>query len=980
MDLNYLFDTNIVGINKCTPHSDHKFYFDKNESVKEISLNGEWKFKYLKNIDDVTFDFTHESFDVSEWDNIKVPAHIELCGYEKPKYVNTMYPWDGIEDLLPPQIPTKLNRFGLYSKEVIVADDFMESSTYIRFEGVESCIYLYVNGEFIGYSEDSFTPAEFDISKNLKVGSNKICALVAKFCTGSWLEDQDFWRFFGIFRDVKIYSVPKIHIYDMKIVSLLDSSYTNGILDIDFEVHSENYRLNVEFNNVCTVLEKNHFHYEISDVNAWSAENPYLYDLEVSVTDSEGNVVEIVKEKIGFRTFELKDKLMLINGKPITFNGVNRHEFSAVNGRAITYEETLQDIIIMKQNNINALRTSHYPNNSYLYRLCDEYGIYLIDETNLETHGTWQFMGKVMRDSEHIVPHNKDEWKKAVLQRGQNMYERDKNHTSIIIWSCGNESFGGSVIYELSEYFRQTDKNRLVHYEGIFHDRSYNDTSDMESQMYTYPEDVIKYLENDPQKPLILCEYSHSMGNSNGGLYKYIDIEEKYPMYQGGFIWDFIDQSIIDKNSCGEDYFTSGGDFYDRPNDGNFCGNGIVFADRTITPKMLEVKYLYAPVKIEFEDRFIKVTNKNLFVNTDIYKFIVKKFIDGEMVNRRECELDLKPQEEGYLPFEIVDTHDDFSEYNYIVMCVIKEDCSWCNKGHEIFKAQKIVNSYKVNKIIEQNPKIIKGNATIGIEVEGTRYLINGNNGELYSIYKNEKEYLKEPIQLNFWKAPIDNDRANGLLREWAKWKVAGLYYKKREIEVIDNKIIIKYGLPIGNDFCFVTYTFNKDGSINMTYRLETEESQTLPNFGFVFKMNKDFENLEWYGNCSIDGSCDRPKSAIIKLSQNKVMDNYINYLKPQDSGNKTDVRFIKIFDSNNNKIKLSSDVPFETSVLPFTAHELENAKNSKELPPYNNTVVSVNMFKTGVGGNNSWGSRPSEEHILKCSNVLEFTITLEVE
>lgn len=980
MNLEWIKKPEIFEVNTVEPHSDHMFYLDECENKKEILLNGNWKFKYIKDIKEVNFDFTSTDYSVENWDNIKVPAHIELSGYENPKYVNTMYPWDGIEDLLPPQIPEKINRFGLYSKEILIDKEYLENDTYIRFEGVESAIYLYVNGEFVGYSEDTFTPSEFNISKFICDGINKISALVVKFSTASWLEDQDFWRFFGIFRDVKIYNTPKSHIYDMKINTVLSDDFKNGTLDVKLDIISniDKYKIYCLFNGEKREVEAE-FTIYVNSVELWSAEEPNLYDLELHITDDNSNIIEVVKEKVGFRRFELKNKLMLINGEPISFRGVNRHEFDCNTGRVVSYEDTKKDIITMKQNNINALRTSHYPNNSFVYRLCDEYGLYVIDEVNLETHGTWMGMGKVLCESKYIVPHNKNEWREAVLQRGKNMLERDKNHTSIIIFSCGNESYGGDVIADLSKYFKETDSSRLVHYEGVFHDRTFNETSDMESQMYTKVEDIKKFLENNKEKPFILCEYSHSMGNSNGGLNEYIKLDETEPMYQGGFIWDFIDQSLITKTDGGREYLTSGGDFYDRPNDGNFCGNGIVFADRTATPKMAEVKFCYSPIKIDIANDNFTVTNKNLFIDTSTYDFIYKLYKNGEQIKEKILDVYLKPKEIKILDLP-KESFDEKNEYNIIVECVLKEDTLWAKKGYEISFGQKTVGNYYINKVESKSFNIIDGNATIGIILKNTRYLINKNNGLLVSVNKEGHEYLKAPLKPNFWRAPIDNDMGNGLIKDWAKWKVASLYSTLDSINILDSSIKIVYNLPFDNEQCSIVYSVNSDESLNVEIDfISNNNLETLPTFGVTFNLDKSYENLKWYGNSNLESEWDREISSKISLSRNKVKDNFIPYLKPQDCGNKREVRYFTLTSNDNFGLKVSSDTAFVMSALPYTAHELENAKNTNELPISNNTVVTISKFKTGVGGDDSWGAKPLNDYILKNNRDFNFKFVIEV-
>ena len=584
-DLSYLENSEIYEVNRLEAKSDHKFYRNLEELKEDKSsfktlLNGEWKFHYSKNLDGIINNFYEEDYSVESWDNIKVPGHIQLQGYDKPHYVNTMYSWDGHDDIVPPLIPKRYNPVGCYVKEFDIPSEFFGKPLYISFGGVESAFFLWLNGKFVGYSEDSFTPSDFDLSNLYKVGKNKLAVMVVKFCSGSWLEDQDFWRFSGIFRDVYLYTKPETHINDIFVHTNLKENYKKCELDIDLKIEGNldsviKYTLTDNDNN--KILDKTQsiesnklsIKEEVTDIKLWSAEESNLYTLLIEVLDKNNNIIEVIQQKVGFRAFEMINNIMHINGKRIVFKGVNRHEFSCYKGRYVSKEEMLWDVKTMKRNNINAVRTSHYPNQSYFYELCDEYGLYVIDETNLESHGTWQKMGKI--DSKYVVPDSKKEWRECVLDRAKSMLERDKNHPSIIIWSCGNEAFGGENIYLMSEYFRNTDSSRLVHYEGVFNDRRYNNTSDMESRMYAKVKDIEEYLNNNPQKPFMLCEYTHAMGNSNGAMYKYIELEDKYQMYQGGFIWDFIDQGLMNKDIYGKDYLAYGGDFGDRPTDYNFC-------------------------------------------------------------------------------------------------------------------------------------------------------------------------------------------------------------------------------------------------------------------------------------------------------------------------------------------------------------------------------------------------------------------------
>lgn len=575
-DIAWLSDPQIFEVNRLPAHSDHDFYEGADTALKQ-SLNGVWQFRYND----------------GEYGTVEVPGHIELQGYGRPQYCNTQYPWDGVEQILPPQIPQN-NPVGHYERTFCLEDALKNKTVRISFGGVETAFYLYVNGNFVGYSEDSFLPGDFDITEFLCDGENTLTVDVYRYSSASWLQDQDFWRFSGIFREVSLYAVPKIHLFDIYAEPALSDDYTIGTLSAHMTIEGETHiytagLYDADGNLIAEAKGGNAgFTLACGAVNVWDSNSPYLYELVIRLFDADSNLVETSRLRIGFRRFELIDSIMCLNGKRVVFHGVNRHEWNAQRGRAITEDDMLWDIKCMKENNINAVRTSHYPNQPLWYRLCDEYGVYVIDEANLESHGTWQKMGKV--DPSHNVPGSLPEWKEAAIDRARSMFERDKNHPSILIWSCGNESFMGDNIAAISAFFREKDSLRLVHYEGSYYVPQYRDCVDMESHMYWKPEQIEEYLTNSPDQPYISCEFAHAMGNSCGGLSLYTDLEQKYPMYQGGFIWDFIDQAIL--GADGE--LKVGGNFGDYPNDNGFCTDGIVYADRTLSPKMQEVRALYA--------------------------------------------------------------------------------------------------------------------------------------------------------------------------------------------------------------------------------------------------------------------------------------------------------------------------------------------------------------------------------------------------
>ena len=626
-DMKWLDNPEVFKVNQLEPHSDHCYYLDYSDMKKEKnpllqSLNGQWEFAYSKNVMERPVDFYKETFDASGFDKIMVPGHIELAGYDKIRYINTMYPWEGKE-----------YHRGAYSMEATGAEEGMFSEaqynpvgSYIKyfdldknmcgkrihicFEGVEEAMYLWLNGQFIGYAEDSFTPSEFDLTPYIKEKGNVLAVQVHKMSTAAFLEDQDFFRFFGIFRNVTLKAIPDVHLEDVWFKPVLNQDNESGSVSVSMKVSapdSQNvtagFILKDREENILVEkslqLNKENNHLEgticvdLESVKLWDNHNPYLYHAYVELKAEDGSLAEVIPYDIGFRRIEIIDKVVYLNGKRLVITGVNRHEWNARTGRCIGIEDMKADISCMLRNNINSVRTCHYPDQIPWYYMCDDAGIYVMAETNLESHGSFQKLGAI--EPSCNVPGSIPQWRDAVLERAKNNFETFKNHTSILFWSLGNESYAGDDIEAMNVYFAEKKDGRLVHYESSYYNRAYEDTiSDFETRMYAKPEDVEEYLNNSPKKPYILCEFMHDMGNSMGGLGSYMKLIDKYDMYHGGFIWDFIDQAIMVKDSVtGKDVLRYGGDFDDKPADYEFSANGIVFADRKEKPAMQEVRYYY---------------------------------------------------------------------------------------------------------------------------------------------------------------------------------------------------------------------------------------------------------------------------------------------------------------------------------------------------------------------------------------------------
>lgn len=805
-DLSWLEDPEIFRVNRLDAHSDH-IYYENNEDREAgnrslyQSLNGQWRFAFSSRPAERPEDFYKENYDDSGFGTIEVPGHIELQGYDKIHYINTMYPWDGRTFLRPPHIDWDYNPVGSYVTVFDLEKSLQGKRVCISFQGVEQAFFVWLNGKFIGYSEDTFTPSEFDLTDAVRDAGNRLCVEVYKRSSAAWLEDQDFFRFSGIFRDVYLFAKPECHIEDLWVQAGLKEDCTTGTFRLKVKASGESMSLSwklkdqegqiVQSGNWAGTPdgkedardnlqneddEKSPFSYgpyilageaELPEINRWSSENPYLYQLEISVYGSEGRLMEVIPYAVGFRRFEIKNKIMEINGQRIIINGVNRHEWNPRRGRAITKEDMLADIAILKKNNINAVRTCHYPNQSLWYKLCDENGIYVMDETNLESHGSWQKMGAC--EPSWNVPASLPQWKECVLDRASSMLERDKNHTCILWWSCGNESYAGECIRAMSRYFHDTDPSRVVHYESVFWNREFNDISDVESRMYATPQEVREYLENNPEKPFLLCEYMHDMGNSIGGMESYIRLLDQFPMYQGGFIWDYIDQAIYRKDVDGREVLGYGGDFDDRPTDYAFSGNGIVFADRTEKPAMQEVRYWYSSKKERREwDEANEAAARA--AQNQIRKDILSK----------------EPDEER--PFTV-----------------------------------------------------IRGDVNLGVKGRDFHVIFSYAQHGIVSLVYKDREWVYRPALPAFWRATTENDKGNGFDKKSAMWAAADQFINCTgwQVEEEENQVSITYQYETCTNPAArveVSYTVDASGAIRVdTHYFGREGLPALPLFGLRF-------------------------------------------------------------------------------------------------------------------------------------------------
>ncbi|MDQ0090160.1 beta-galactosidase [Paenibacillus anaericanus] len=991
------------------------FIGDFKASSNYLSLNGLWKFSYADTPDKRIRSFYEQDYDCSSWAELTVPSHWQLHGYDYPQYTNVNYPWSEREpELKPPFAPSKYNPVGSYVRTFTVPEGWAEKPVFISFQGVESAFYVWVNGDLVGYSEDTFTPAEFDITPYLTPGENKLAVEVYKWCDASWLEDQDFWRLSGIFRDVYLYTAPETHIYDFFVRTELDDQYRHAELQLDVKLkdyfartteaihvdaelydHNQDRVFDKPLSQIINFNGASNQTFSLSasvlDPLKWSAEQPNLYTLILSLRNDNGDLLEVVRCRVGFRKFELKDGLMKINGQRIVFKGVNRHEFSCETGRAISVDDMIQDIQLMKAHNINAVRTSHYPNQTTWYELCDEYGLYVIDETNLETHGSWSYGQKEL--GEHTVPGSKPEWRDNVLDRCNSMFQRDKNHPSIIIWSLGNESFGGDNFIAMYDFLKQEDPTRLVHYEGQFHYRESSVASDIESTMYVKPVDVEKYALNDPKKPYIICEYSHAMGNSCGGLHLYWELFEKYDILQGAFIWDWIDQAIRIEQADGTVQMAYGGDFGESPHDGNFCGNGLIFADHTVSPKLYEVKKCYQNVKFEAVDidsGHIRVTNRNLFTDLAEYDLKWEVACNGQIVQTGGIDLTVPAGDvvEITVPFVHVNESTPNGEYVLTLSMVLKEPTLWAEVGHEVAWEQFVLPISRHEALPAQTTSSdsvhVKEQADqLIVQVGDVSLQFNTSNGSLSSIQNDGEELLLEPVRPNFWRAVTDNDLGNKLNERCAVWRTVwdtntlnSFEWHKDGDDIIIRAEYLLHTVPVSS--LTLEYKVGSNGSLNVFEEFSPGEGlPEIPEIGMLFVLKDSLNTVSWYGRGPHENYWDRKTGARLGYFSGRIQDQFVPYIRPQECGNKTDVRYASITQGTNGSgIRIDGDPVLELNALPWTPEELEAHDHVYKLPASNKTVVRVNYKQMGVGGDDSWNAPTHEEFTLPADTTYGFHFT----
>ena len=984
-----LADPAFFAENRVPAHSDHRWFADGDEAASgrssfEQNLNGLWKFHYARNPGLTVPGFAAPGFDCSSWDDIPVPAHLQLQGYDRPQYTNVQYPWDGHEQVEPGQVPQRYNPVGSYVTSFTLDRPLDPGERLsVCFHGAESAVAAWLNGHYAGYAGDSFTPSEFDLTDLLVTGENKLAAQVFKWTSGSWIEDQDFYRFSGLFRDVVLYRRPAVHVEDLRITTTLSQDLAEATVRLAVTLAGAG-RVTARLAGVGELTGDDELTLRLPRPRLWSAEDPFLYDLAIEVRDEDGMLTEYIPQRVGVRRFGIEDGLLRLNGRRIVFNGVNRHEFG-LQGRVMTREQTEADLQLMKQVGINAVRTSHYPNNSFFYELCDSYGLYVIDELNLESHGLWDRVIRGELTPDQAVPGSLPQWRAVLLDRAASMLQRDKNHPSIVMWSCGNESYGGSNLLAVADYFRAVD-DRPVHYEGITWDPRFPDTSDVVSQMYTPADQVEEFLRTHRDKPFLLCEYAHAMGNSFGAVDKYVELAYREPLFQGGFIWDFADQALAMTDRHGRQFFGYGGDAQEAPSDYDFCGNGILYADHTPKPLAQEVKYLYQGLKIAVERDGVEVTNRLVFTDSSAYECVVILAQEGRELARGTLATAVPPgaTETYQLPVALPS---EPGEYTVDVSFRLREATDWAPAGHEVAFGQGVFRVGARSGPVRSGraPELVRGIHNYGVRGPGFQALFSRLHGGLVSYRYGDtpdggRELLRGIPQPNFWHAPTSNERGWKMPFRDGPWLLASRYPDLADgenptVTVHDDAVEIsyRYVLPTSpQSHCQARYRVDGDGRVGVTLTLQPAQGlPDLPEFGLLLLTDASLHHLRWYGEGPLECYVDRRRGARLGVYTADVADQLTPYLRPQEAGSRTGVRWASVTDDRGWGLRFEAEEPMEFSALPWTPFEIENAAHPTDLPPVRHTVLRPALMRRGVGGDNSWGAMTHPEYRLPAGDLV---------
>lgn len=964
-----------------------------------FSLNGTWRFHWVDQPEKRPVDFYREDYDISEWDDIPVPSDWQMHGYDYPVYLNIAYPFPKNQ----PYISHEYNPVGSYKRYFEVPRKWKKMEVYIHFGGVNSAMYLWINNHYAGYSEDSKTPAVFNITPYLKKGQNSVSVQVYRWCDGSYLEDQDFFRLSGIERDVYLFATPRIRIDDFFVKAGLDSTYTSGTFDLDVqcknlsEKDAKDYNLIVNLYDAETsqkILEKSaeldigkgsdvnvQFSADVPNVKQWSAEYPSLYVLTLQLTNKRNKLVQATGCRVGFRSVEIRDGQLLINGKAILFKGVNRHEHDPVTGHVISVESMIKDIQLLKQFNFNAVRTCHYPDDPMWYKLCDQYGIYLIDEANIESHGYGY------RPDETLGNH--PDYLDAHLCRVSNMVERDKNHPSVILWSMGNEAGTGSNFLAAYRWLKQRDDTRPVHYERGEKETDIKERhKDVITDMYASVRHIQRVLERDTERPFFWCEYAHAMGNSTGNLKDLWDYVESQPRHQGGFIWDWADQAILTKNDKGRNIYGYGGDFEPEGTytDMNFSCNGLVSANRSLHPGIWEVKKVYQYIKIISVDiGSYQFEIKNMYDFTSLKHYQICWEIQSDGMKMLEGELpvmDIVPGKSKIVTIDEIDFEPEpGSEYFINFYAKSMRATEMIPEGHIVATEQfKIPFSFSVKMEEECDYQELLSNITTDEYIftgENISISFNRKNGSLTQYTFKGDDFQAGDLVTNFWRAPTDNDFGNNMQIRLKPWKYAGnnrIVIGDSIIKLSDDcyRIYFDFSFPDIESTGQTEFTIRGNGEIVVTntYAPGVAKYTELPRFGMKLVLKPGYEHMKWFGRGPFENYCDRKTAAFVGLYESTVSEQFVPYSRPQENGNKTDVRWMTLTNHAGHGLKFTGSPLLSVSALHFSIDDLDPGETKKnihppDLDPRPEIYVNVDHKQMGVGGDNSWGALPHDEYRL---------------
>ena len=977
---------------------------DRNQSPWFRSLNGEWDFHFSMNPTEVPEQIAENPTSIENWEKIIVPGNWELQGFGDPIYLNWDYPFDPV---FPPHIPNgtsqdkhRSNPVGVYHRTVDIPREWGDKRIVIHFGGVSSAFYLYVNGNEVGYSQDSRLPAEFDISSFVQAGENTVVAKVFRWSDGSYLEDQDHWRLSGLHREVYLVAHPLVHLEDFFVKTEFDENYQDVTLTIEPQFYAQTVEQLADKSLSCqlydldgkAILESEptldlkvyadfyrrgvyqdpygqriigQIQARVPDPLKWSAEQPHLYRIVLSFNDSNDQVIESTSAMIGFRKIEWGDFGLRINGKEEILYGVNRHDHDPHTGKTVSVENMEKEIKLMKQFNINAVRTSHYPNDPRFYDLCDVYGLYVLDEANIETH---KLAGSLSRRSD---------WGGAMLARGMNLVERDKNHPSIIGWSLGNETGSGPNHAAMAAWIKNYDPGRFLHNEGAYTWQEGHPTDekypDVRSRMYFKIEQMESMIADEDNRPIMYNEYAHSMGNSTGHLYKFADLFKNNAQVIGGFIWDWMDQGLYQQSDQGLSYFTYGGDFGEEFHDGNFCLNGLVFPDRTPQPALWECKKVFQPVDFIITNDAITVVNNYQFTNLNEYSLQLELLQDGRSIDRKiDHEFDLPPGERTVIsnPFRL----DEIAgEIIITVSLTLKTDRLWAMAGHEIAWEQYLMKGIGDPEIeFSGRPRMTDNLDGILIKGTGFEVTLDKETGFLKAYRRQGKIVIEEPIQTNYWRAPTDNDLASGLTAKMQPWKQAAQSGKVETIDVrnADKRmdITVNRTLLAGKASESITYQIDRRGKIRIICELTVDESlPVLPRVGWQLSIPKSYDQIQYYGKGPHETYQDRQLGAKIGVYTQTVDDFGTPYIRPQEHSNHMDLRSIEFKNTSRKGLSIGGK-KLNVSAYPYTIDDLEKADHTVELPNRDMITINIDKAQMGLGGDNTWdiNAAPHPEHQLK--------------